>query len=664
MVKSLTKATTITAEAGPGPRTRSHRAAKDKAKRVTAEQVLREDQPESLEVEQAGNQQRGKKKKKEDKQILMRNIEEHEEEDKDDDIDNVEPDMEEKGILLDAEGKRWLTPGEEFPWDQVEFYLDDSIGQDITNHLIKRIEKMNGDTVLGPEQADIILINPKSIKEDNLKRLTELGHIKEHLGRILSYNWLSKCYFTRKIELPLSQKSKPLFLSEETGYGIKVLVSKFDIDNGGESKRREIMIDLESNGAMIVGSWEQAEICIIPTSHPYNAKPPKEERFKHITWHTPGWIKEKIDQHQAEEKLQRESKKKKSTKIDENEDPKKRKAVNGKNSTKSKKAKVDVKRERHTSRTEFTPEDRDFLARWLAYYRPDKVGRTTKSLYVKLESYDRSHPFHEIASRHPSSAWHEHFKKSRSKIGIDGKVLEDQVDEYVNQGINSELTTKNERKKRDKNTNATQKLVSTSQNRSENIKSKGKQPENKRLARKVASNHYENASSSKHEGLDRRSQGQEDERSPSPDPGQGQQKSDNVNSDIDNHTDHQVTVEDDNHSNKDNDNSVIDEKENEDEISPNPNDQDLEEEEDDNEDEDDVSSSLVVDSAEQDQDLEPTSNDGIIPGKDNKGKNDETTGSNGVIVKKKEVKFSEAGAGEHQGQEDVNQRRSTRSRRT
>ncbi|WVQ66194.1 uncharacterized protein L199_004373 [Kwoniella botswanensis] len=436
-------------------RRRSTRAAALKANRASAKQARSEDSP----VEENGN---GNDDESES---------EYEEKDEDEREDTrSETDLEsisenrEGGILVNSEGERWLKVGEPFPWEEVEWYFDESIEEDMRTHLGKRIDKMKGSQTLDPEQADLILINPhpNRINPDRSKYLRGLGHLQGKLARVIPYNWLSKCYFSKSVESPTPPSVQPIFLDEE-GKGLRLAVLKLGEGLEGDKLRRGVMVDLETHGAMIVSSPINAEVVILPPSHPYITTPPKKDELKHITWHTPDWVREKIKiaQHVPKSKANPKLSKGESKSIDKS-NPKTRtnlKSVKSKSEVNRGRSKRDSSDEsesdseelrpsprRTTSRTEFTPSDRDFLARWLAYHRPDQVGRTTRSLYKRLERYSPSHPFFKHASRHPHSAWHEHFKRNRSKLGMDGKVLEDLVDEYVDKGIDRRLTTRMERK--------------------------------------------------------------------------------------------------------------------------------------------------------------------------------------------------------------------------
>ncbi|KAK6908607.1 hypothetical protein I203_102610 [Kwoniella mangroviensis CBS 8507] len=438
-------------------RRRSTRAAALKANRASAKQARSEDSPVDENVN--GNEDESESESE------YEGKDEDEREDTRSEIDlESESGNREEGILSNSEGERWLKVGEPFPWEEVEWYLDESIEEDMRTHLGKRIDKMKGSQTLDPGQADLLLINPhpNRINHDRSKHLCGLGHVQRKLARVIPYDWLSKCYFTKHVEPPPSPSVQPIFL-EEKGKGLRVAVLKLGEGVDGDKLRRSVMVDLETNGAMIVSSPINAEVVILPPSHPYNTTPPKQDELKHITWHTPDWVREKIEiaRHAPKSKANPKLSKGESKSNDKSK-PKKRpslKPVKSKSAVNRGRSKRDSSGEsesdsedfgpsqrRTTSRTEFTPSDRDFLARWLAYHRPDQVGRTTRSLYKRLERYSPSHPFFKHASRHPHSAWHEHFKRNRSKLGMDGKVLEDLVDEYVDKGIDRRLTTRMERK--------------------------------------------------------------------------------------------------------------------------------------------------------------------------------------------------------------------------
>ncbi|WWC73837.1 uncharacterized protein I206_107809 [Kwoniella pini CBS 10737] len=366
------------------------------------------------------------------------------------------------GLLFNELGEKWLKPKEPFPWDEVEWYLDESIGVEMIAHVSKRIEKMQGTITDDIEVTDIILINPhpSHLSSERSKYLRKLGHVKNRLCIILPYTYLSKCYFSKKVEK--TDKRQPIFLNDK-GLGMKVTVTKLGEGEEGINKRKAIMIDLESHGAMIVPSSNDADICIVPPSHPYLKSPPKNTKYDNIKWYTSEWVENQIkafeNEFQAKLKSKTMTENSKSQRsrlkpISEWKGGLKPLKMNrtkppsfsgglGRNKTHLEGSQF-IK-QRSGIRTEFTPSDRDFLARWLAYNKPDNVGRTTKSLYLELESFRPSSPWYHTANRHPPSAWHEHFKRNRSKLGMDGKILEDQVDKYVDRGVNHTLRTRRER---------------------------------------------------------------------------------------------------------------------------------------------------------------------------------------------------------------------------
>ncbi|WRT69842.1 uncharacterized protein IL334_006833 [Kwoniella shivajii] len=409
---------------GPGPRTRSSRIAAVKARESTARQISAE--------QGQGEDESGSKS-------------EYDSSDKDDEEDGK---IDEGGILVDAKGKEWLKIGDEFPWDDVEWFIDDSVDEEMRIHLGRRIKKMEGYQVNSPTEADVILVNPHpdQLAPERAKGLSNLGNVKSGLTSILPYNWLSRCYFTKKVQ-SIDASRLPIFLDEQ-GAGLRVMVGKLGEGLAGDQERRKVMIDLEAHGALIVSSWNQTQICILPSSHPYLSNPPQEEQIKHVSFRSPEWVNEKIKSASQRSKSKSTGKSKgkgrgrgkrrgEGTNI-KRKHPKTEKKV-------PVERKMTVKREGRIKRTEFDAHDRDRLARWIAYHRPTEVGRITRSLYDKLQTYSPTHPFFPWASRHPSTAWHEHYKRSRSKIGSDGKILEDEIERYVNEEIDKSLKTKYER---------------------------------------------------------------------------------------------------------------------------------------------------------------------------------------------------------------------------
>ncbi|OCF73353.1 hypothetical protein I204_06585 [Kwoniella mangroviensis CBS 8886] len=392
-------------------RRRSTRAAALKANRASAKQARSEDSPVDENVN--GNEDESESESE------YEGKDEDEREDARSEIDlESESGNREEGILSNSEGERWLKVGEPFPWEEVEWYLDESIEEDMRTHLGKRIDKMKGSQTLDPGQADLLLINPhpNRINHDRSKHLCGLGHVQRKLARVIPYDWLSKCYFTKHVEPPPSPSVQPIFL-EEKGKGLRVAVLKLGEGVDGDKLRRSVMVDLETNGAMIVSSPINAEVVILPPSHPYNTTPPKQDELKHITWHTPDWVREKIE-------IARHAPKSKA---------------NPKLSKEADLKEIAVVKVKVIQKTSDLVREGQLRGEFIRAFPPLLPRKTN-------DRYSPSHPFFKHASRHPHSAWHEHFKRNRSKLGMDGKVLEDLVDEYVDKGIDRRLTIRMERK--------------------------------------------------------------------------------------------------------------------------------------------------------------------------------------------------------------------------
>ncbi|OCF39679.1 hypothetical protein I317_06534 [Kwoniella heveanensis CBS 569] len=343
----------------------------------------------------------------------------------------------------------WLKIGEEFPWPRIVFYFDVSVGSDMTAHLTKRIKKAKGKTTSIITEADIILINPhpSRLSPARLNLLSSLDQVMSNDCLILSYHWLSRCYFSKTVERWISDI--PVFVmkkGEMAGLGMKVAVGKLGEGQEGDQLRKRVMTDLEMNGAMIVPN-EEATTCILTTGHPMLTDPPQDGSGANCSLHPPEWVQERIARFK-----ERQKRGIKPSDVLEMSKVKVTRAGIGKNkptafSSPVKKDKVELKQPRSAHRHEFIAHDREMLARWLAFKRPEKTGRTTRSIYEELGACSRKHPYFSWASRHTPSAWHEHFKRTRGKVGNDGKILEEEVERYVKQGIDESLKTLRERTK-------------------------------------------------------------------------------------------------------------------------------------------------------------------------------------------------------------------------
>ncbi|KAK4689868.1 hypothetical protein P7C73_g236, partial [Tremellales sp. Uapishka_1] len=293
-----------------------------------------------------------------------------------------------------------LTSGVEFPWTDVKFCVPTWLGATLCTHLIKRITKAGGIVTKNVSGASYILVNTHPSYKTEVTLLKRLSTVKSTATTIVPYHWLSRCYFTRKVmNYP---RDPPIFVDEES-HALQIAVGSMP----GRNERNHLMTLLESNGAIVVTDTD-CKVCIVPSNHPYLRHPPKGGKWENVVWKDPLWV---------------------------------RNAVLSQNGRYWQQKKESVRASR--TRTEFSEEDRDWLARWLAFKRPVVKGRLSRSLYAQLEDNSSD----EWMRRHSAAAWHEHFKRTRDKVGRDGKILEAEVDRYVKAGIDETLQTREERAK-------------------------------------------------------------------------------------------------------------------------------------------------------------------------------------------------------------------------
>ncbi|WVF68355.1 hypothetical protein IAT40_003120 [Kwoniella sp. CBS 6097] len=361
----------------------------------------------------------------------------------------------------------WLKIGEVFPWDRIVFYFDTSVDDDMMAHLTKRIKKVKGKSTSTITEADIILINPhpSRLSSGRLNLLSSLDQVQSNDCLILAYHWLSRCYFSRKVEAWISDV--PVFVEPKgdlVGQGMKIAVGRLGEELKADKLRRQIMEDLEKNGALIVPN-EEASTCILAPGHPMLIDKPQVGPWSKCTLHPPGWVQERITE--AKETQKRAIKP--SVVLEMSKIKVTSAGINGKKAptslSSSKRLQMKTKPPRSAHRHEFIAHDREMLARWLAYKRPEKTGRTTRSIYEELGAYSNKHPNYSWASRHTPSAWHEHFKRNRNKVGNDGKILEDEVERYVSKGVDQSLKTIQERSKGTAATHTTASTYTTSKGR-------------------------------------------------------------------------------------------------------------------------------------------------------------------------------------------------------
>ncbi|WVF66019.1 hypothetical protein IAT40_000757 [Kwoniella sp. CBS 6097] len=117
-------------------------------------------------------------------------------------------------------------------------------------------------------------------------------------------------------------------------------------------------------------------------------------------------------------------------------------------------------------RTEYTPQDDDFLCRWLAAHHPHGSWSSRKT-YVGL--VDQSAQF-TFADRHTAQSWHERFKKNAA-------TFERRIKRLIQDGVNDTLKTKAERLKLREMKALKEKENETQAGTADRVESRAVQPE-------------------------------------------------------------------------------------------------------------------------------------------------------------------------------------------
>ncbi|KAK4690077.1 hypothetical protein P7C73_g31, partial [Tremellales sp. Uapishka_1] len=311
------------------------------------------------------------------------------------------------------------------------FLAEGQFEPDVIAKLSSVVQSLGGETTVDRKKCTILLLNPtsKSTPTEH-EHATFLRTNYPDLAQplILPYHWLFQCLH-RSARLALTDLDPPAPIFLHKNHPLKLWVSvnirRRDAETPEEAKA-DVVRSLEVGGGIIVEKRAKADVLVVDTTTNFylTVKMEKEkygrehQRFAERDW-VDGSVREgKVDWDRGRERKERE--KSKDSMEDEDEVPRKRgpgKPVG-------------------QPRVDFTPEDDDFMMRYLAaFHRGGSWG--SRKTYETMVNASGTYP---VAKRHSSQSWHNRFKSNQATFGP-------RVDRMIRDGVDESLKTRAERQR-------------------------------------------------------------------------------------------------------------------------------------------------------------------------------------------------------------------------
>ncbi|WVW80276.1 hypothetical protein I302_102254 [Kwoniella bestiolae CBS 10118] len=320
-------------------------------------------------------------------------------------------------------------------------FAEGQFTDELVEILSERIIELGGTTTSQREGSTILLANPShpSYKQE-LDHITYLRRTYPDIPQpnIQPYHWIANIYHSKRL-LPIEQLPiiSPLFVYPtklDNNRPIKVWVSVNVSREEGESPeqaRDALLGKLECAGAIGVVKRATADLLVVDESSAFAKKVYEERKRYGRDWQKiveRDWVDTCLRNRRLEWKIQ--DKKKGEKESDEES------FVEDETAQMKRDGGKGPGRPAGGPRNEYTPQDDDFLCRYLAAHHPTGSWgsrKTYENLFASVGQYP-------IAERHSGQSWHERFKKNHVQF-------EKRVRYYVQGGIDRRLRTKSERDK-------------------------------------------------------------------------------------------------------------------------------------------------------------------------------------------------------------------------
>ncbi|ODN73527.1 hypothetical protein L202_08028 [Cryptococcus amylolentus CBS 6039] len=289
----------------------------------------------------------------------------------------------------------------------------------VVNLIHGMIQELGATVSTDKKSSTILLTNPSHQSFRNTPDLFQPNAHSE--PKVYPYHWLAWCNDQRR-HTPLTdlKSEKPLFTypaRSEDWRPLRAYVSvnlcKFKGEEDGREARQNCSRDLLLHGALIVSKRADADILVIDKLTEFYKIAKAENKKAGRSWQRfleRNWVLGSIRTGKMEWWRAKHDQKKDSGEESFGDEPLVQRGTG---------------RPVGSERGDYTPDDDDFLCRWLAAHFGTLGSLSSRITYVMLASDSARYP---TAARHPPQSWHERFRKK-------GHILKERVHRYVREGV-------------------------------------------------------------------------------------------------------------------------------------------------------------------------------------------------------------------------------------
>ncbi|WWC68514.1 uncharacterized protein I206_102443 [Kwoniella pini CBS 10737] len=317
--------------------------------------------------------------------------------------------------------------------DQAVLFAEKQFSEEVVELISGKIKELGGIIKTEREGSTILLVNPSHPSYKTEKEHADfLTKTYPHLPQpiLTPYHWIANIYNLKKLVKPedLSVVS-PMFTHASTFENFRPLKAWVSVnvareqDETPEQAQASLLDKLECAGAIGVNKRAQADLLVVDEQSQFATKVHMEKQKYNRHWQKiveRDWVDNCLKQKKMDWKLDNDNEDNESFLGDD---------VNHKEGK-------GPGRPTGGARVDYTPQDDDFLCRYLAAYHPAGSWASRKT-YQNLVAAEARYP---IASRHTAQSWHERFKKN-------GLIFERRVKGFIQAGVDASLKSRAEREK-------------------------------------------------------------------------------------------------------------------------------------------------------------------------------------------------------------------------
>ncbi|WWC60432.1 uncharacterized protein I303_103004 [Kwoniella dejecticola CBS 10117] len=319
-------------------------------------------------------------------------------------------------------------------WEQRVLFAEDQFPDEVKVFLIERITQMGGAIVSERGNATILLLNPSHPFYKTEQTTTDLlskSYPQIPQPSMIPYHWISNIYHLKRMVRPEnSPVASPIFTHPSTYEGFRPLKAWVSVnvsreqDETPEEAQASLVSKMECAGAVGVHKRAQADLLIVDESSEFAKKVHAEKKKYSRHWQKiveRDWVDNCLRQKKLQWQVDKETDYDNESFLGDDTPNKEGKGPG---------------RPTGGPRVDYTPQDDDFLCRYLAAYHPTGAWASRKT-YQNLAA---SYPRYPIAERHSAQSWHERFKKNAA-------MFDKRVKAFIQSGVDTSLKTKLEREK-------------------------------------------------------------------------------------------------------------------------------------------------------------------------------------------------------------------------